>query len=194
MELWCILKKTFGIQEHGLIQNGAALSLAVITFLIGDPTKTILVAVLVLIGLDFILGFVSGILCRDLSVDKMTKGGVKIILYFTLMIIAKYAVLVDGTIFALVDNLIYAYIGVAEIVSILNTLIRVDKTCGLNIPFLESLSGIIKGRAALAQKKLEEAAEEAAEKLKVTAVGVAENLATKTDSEKEVPPAGPVKP
>lgn len=128
------LTKDFGCK------SAIAVIVAVITYLAGDPKGAILSGIIILITLDWITGLAAAWKCSELSSQKALQGAVKILIFFSLCVVAYQAsVRINPLLLGFLDDLVYAYIAVTETISILENMGRLCKKCEVDLPLINAV-------------------------------------------------------
>ncbi len=117
-----------------------AFIVAIITYLAGDPKGAILSGIIVLITLDWLTGLIVAWKFRELSSRKALQGGVKILIFFALCVVAYQAsVRINPLLLGFLDDLVYAYIAVTETISILENIGRLCEKCDVELPLIKAV-------------------------------------------------------
>lgn len=146
-----VLSKTFLDPAKSIM----ACILAVLGFAIGDPSQPVLATIFLLIAIDWGTGIAKAVFQKNLNSAKMLQGGVKLIIYLCLLALAYHLPRINGAIFVFADNVIYAYIGIAEAVSILENIQELCDATGIKIPFIAVLCKCLRSHEKAMIEKLE---------------------------------------
>lgn len=101
--------------------------LSVVTLLFGDLSEEIVMAILVLMLLDWLTGLMFAWKIRALNSKKALSGVVKCLIYTILLILAHQATHCGPSLALWLPQLIYAYVGITEIISVLENLYKISE-------------------------------------------------------------------
>lgn len=151
-----------------------AFLVAGLNYLIGDPKSAIISGIAVLIALDWITGIIASWrrgeiqftfeslrLCKE----KAMKGGVKLLLYLSLCVLAyQLSVRIHPLLLGFLDDMIYAYIATTEAISILENMNKICLVCKIDLPFIPGVIRQVKKAQKTIDKTDDKKKEKEAEK------------------------------
>jgi toxin secretion/phage lysis holin len=107
-----------GLGEHGVAKGVVAVWAGVIIHLLFGDWTPLLTAVVVLVGLDTLIGFARAWKEHSLSSEKMRAGAVKLVVYFGLLVVGHQVSVAIGGL-GWVRDALATYLALTEALSIL---------------------------------------------------------------------------